>query len=194
MLITKGIRMKIAVFCGSSNGNNPEYVKAAQALGRYFAEQGIDLVYGGGKVGLMGAIADSVLAHGGKVFGVIPEHLKEREIAHRGLTELRVVADMHERKAMMADMADAFVALPGGAGTLEEIFEAWTWAQLGHHTKPCAFYNVNGFYDLLKEMINKMSSSGFVKPHYAGMLIHCSDAESLVSSIKSYHAPQKKWH
>lgn len=141
----------------------------------------------------MGAIADSVLAHGGKVYGVIPEHLKNREIAHRGLTELRVVADMHERKALMANMADAFVALPGGPGTLEEIFEAWTWAQLGHHSKPCAFYNVNGFYDLLKEMVINMSKAGFVKAEYVDMLIHTSSAEKLISEIKAYQAPAKKW-
>lgn len=185
--------MKVAVFCGSSSGNSPEYVKAAQSLGRYLAEQDIDLVYGGGKVGLMGAIADSVLAHGGKVFGVIPQHLKNKEIAHKGLTELRVVTDMHERKAMMASMADAFVALPGGAGTLEEIFEAWTWAQLGHHQKPCAFFNVNGFYDLLKEMLVSMSQKGFMKSDYVDMLIYTNNAEELVSSIKGYRAPEQKW-
>lgn len=189
----EGMNMKIAVFCGSSTGNNPEYVEAAKRLGEYFAEHSIDLVYGGGKVGLMGAIADATLAHGGKVYGVIPKHLKEREIAHQGLTELTVVADMHERKAKMAQMADAFVALPGGAGTLEEIFEVWTWAQLGHHQKPCAFYNVNGFYDLLKDMIINMCQSGFLKPHYADMLIHTDEPESLITSINTYQAPQKKW-
>lgn len=185
--------MKIAIFCGSSCGNQPEFLQETQKLGRYFAQQGIDVVYGGGKVGLMGAIADSVLSHGGKVYGVIPEHLKDKEIAHEGLTQLKIVADMHERKAMMASMADAFVALPGGPGTLEEIFEAWTWAQLGHHQKPCAFYNINGFYDVLKDMIINMSQSGFLKPLYSDILIHTANAETLVNAIKAYEAPPQKW-
>lgn len=185
--------MKIAVFCGSSSGENPEFVKATKALGCFLANNGIDLVYGGGKVGLMGAIADSFLESGGKVYGVIPEHLKEKEIAHQALTELKVVADMHERKATMAQMADAFVALPGGSGTLEEIFEAWTWAQLGHHSKPCAFYNINGFYNPLIEMILQMSGAGFLKAQYAEMLIHTDEPSSLLSAIKSYKAPKQKW-
>lgn len=185
--------MKIAVFCGSSSGHHPEFVKATKALGGYLASQGIDLVYGGGKVGLMGAIADAFLENGGKVYGVIPEHLKQKEIAHPGLTELNVVSDMHERKATMAGMADAFVALPGGAGTLEEIFEAWTWAQLGHHAKPCAFYNINGFYNPLIEMIASMSASGFLNPRYAEMLIHTDRSDALLSAIQSYEAPKQKW-
>ncbi len=185
--------MKIAVFCGSSSGNQAEFLEETRKLGQYFAQQGIDLVYGGGKVGLMGAIADSVLVHGGKVYGVIPEHLKHKEIAHEGLTQLKVVANMHERKAEMARMADAFVALPGGAGTLEEIFEAWTWAQLGHHQKPCAFYNVNGFYDALKNMVIQMQQAGFIKPQYTDMLIHTDNAEALVTAIKTYKAPSQKW-
>ncbi|MBN7769296.1 TIGR00730 family Rossman fold protein [Marinobacter daepoensis] len=185
--------MKIAVFCGSSSGENPAFVEATRALGHYLAGQGVDLVYGGGNVGLMGVIADSFLEKGAKVYGVIPEYLKERELAHQGLTELSIVADMHERKASMANMADAFVALPGGAGTLEEIFEAWTWAQLGHHAKPCAFYNINGFYNLLMEMVLNMVHSGFLKPHHAEMLIHTDNAETLLSSIRSYQAPRQKW-
>lgn len=185
--------MKIAVFCGSSSGGDPEFVQATKALGYYLAGNGADLVYGGGKVGLMGAIADSFLESGGKVYGVIPEHLKEKEIAHPDLTELKVVSDMHERKAAMAQMADAFVALPGGAGTLEEIFEAWTWAQLGHHSKPCAFYNINGFYNPLIEMISKMTDSGFLNSQYAEMLIHTDCSAKLLSSIKSYKAPKQKW-
>ena len=186
--------MKIAVYCGSSSGNGPKFIKAAEVLGKHLAEKGIDLVYGGGKVGLMGAIADSVLENGGKVYGIIPAYLQEKEIAHQGLTELKVVSDMHERKASMADMADAFVALPGGAGTLEEIFEAWTWAQLGHHKKPCAFYNVEGFYDQLKGMIDNMTKSGFLKSQYADMLIHTDDPEELLSSISLYKAPEQKWN
>ena len=185
--------MRIAVFCGSSSGDNPEYIKATAMLGKYFADNGIEVVYGGGKVGLMGTLADSVLAHGGKVYGVIPEHLKKKEIAHQNLTELKVVSDMHERKAVMAEMADAFVALPGGAGTLEEIFEAWTWAQLGHHTKPCAFYNVLGFYDPLMGMIEHMSASGFLKSEYSDMIINTDSPEKLLSAINSYKAPKQKW-
>ena len=185
--------MRIAVFCGSASGNNPEFISATKKLGKYFAENGIDVVYGGGKVGLMGIIADAVLENGGKVYGVIPEHLKEKEVAHQGLTDLKVVSDMHERKASMGEMADAFVALPGGAGTLEVIFEAWTWAQLGHHEKPCAFYNIQGFYNQLIGMIDKMCSSGFLKPQYAEMLIYADAPEDLLSSISSYKAPEQKW-
>jgi len=185
--------MKIAVFCGSSTGNNPTYINEAEKLGRFFAKNGIDLVYGGGKVGLMGAIANAVLLNGGRVFGVIPEHLKEKEIAHEGLTELFVVTDMHERKAKMAAMADAFVALPGGAGTLEEIFEAWTWAQLGHHSKPCAFYNVNGFYLHLFSMITNMKDSGFLNAEYSEMLILADSPQELLSCIEVYQPPKKKW-
>jgi len=185
--------MKIAVFCGSSSGESPEFVRATKELGSFLASNGVDLVYGGGKVGLMGVIADSFLDNDGKVYGVIPEHLKDREIAHAGLTDLKVVADMHERKATMAQMADAFVALPGGAGTLEEIFEAWTWAQFGHHSKPCAFYNINGFYDPLIQMISQMVGSGFLKSQYAQMLINTDQAAELLSSIKSYQAPKQKW-
>lgn len=185
--------MKIAVFCGSSSGDSPEFIQATKDLGHYLGSNGIDLVYGGGNVGLMGVIADSFLESGAKVYGVIPEHLKSKEIAHKALTELKIVANMHERKAAMAQMADAFVALPGGSGTLEEIFEAWTWGQLGHHCKPCAFYNVAGFYDPLIEMITKMSDSGFLKPQYAEMLIHTHKPEELMLSINSYKAPKRKW-
>jgi len=185
--------MKIAVFCGSNTGNNPQFLHATRALGEHLASNGIDVVYGGGKVGLMGEMADTVLEHGGKVFGVIPEHLRQKEIAHNGLTELQVVAEMHERKAAMAQMADAFVALPGGAGTLEEIFEAWTWAQLGYHAKPCAFYNVFGFYDPLLQMIDHMSACGFLKPVHSDMLIKADTPEALLSSITAYKVPAQKW-
>lgn len=185
--------MKVAVFCGASSGNDPRYVETTKALGKYFAEQGVDVVYGGGDVGLMGTIADAVLAHGGKVYGVIPEYLKSKEIAHEHLTELHVVADMHERKAKMADLADAFVALPGGAGTLEEIFEVWTWAQLGHHAKPCAFYNVMGFYDPLMSMVRQMSEAGFIRPQYVDMLINTDQPDELLTALKTYQPPKKKW-
>jgi len=185
--------MKIAVFCGSSTGNQPSYLSEAKKLGAFLGRNKIELVYGGGKVGLMGTIADAVLENGGKVIGVIPEYLKEKEIAHEGLTELIVVADMHERKSRMASMADAFVALPGGAGTLEEIFEAWTWAQLGHHSKPCAFYNTNGFYKHLLAMITNMQDCGFLNAEYSDMLILADTPETLLQSIEKYQPPLKKW-
>ncbi|QEW05601.1 LOG family protein [Nitrincola iocasae] len=185
--------MKIAVFCGSSAGLDPVYTHAARALGQYFAERQVALVYGGGKVGLMGVIADAVMDAGGQVYGVIPVSLQSKELAHTGLTELFVVADMHERKAKMAQLADAFVAMPGGAGTLEEIFESWTWAQLGYHSKPCAFYNVNGFYDPLLQMITNMTEAGFLKPVHANMLIRADQPEALLQELQQYQPPQHKW-
>lgn len=185
--------MKIAVFCGSSSGNDPRFVQTTKELGKYFAEQGVDVVYGGGYVGLMGTMADAVLENGGKVYGVIPEYLKSKEIAHPNLTELHVVKDMHERKAKMAELADAFVALPGGIGTLEEIFEVWTWAQLGHHSKPCAFYNVMEFYKPLFGMVEQMSDAGFIRPQYVDMLIRTDQADVLLDAIRAYQAPDRKW-
>lgn len=185
--------MKIAVFCGSSSGNNIEYTNVTKELGKFFVENNIDLVYGGGNVGLMGVIADSVMHNGGKVYGVIPEKLQEKELAHNEITELHIVSNMHERKAMMADMADAFVVLPGGAGTLEEIFEVWTWAQLGFHNKPCAFLNINGFYDKLFEMIDNMCEKQFLKQEYSDMLIKTDNLEKLLKAIKTYIPPQDKW-
>lgn len=185
--------MKIAVYCGSASGLTPDFMDATRQLGHWLAEAGIDVVYGGGKVGLMGCIADSVLEKNGRVYGVMPEYLVNKEIAHTGLTELTVVSDMHERKARMADMADAFVALPGGAGTLEEIFEVWTWAQLGHHQKPCAFYNTKSFYNPLIEMVSSMVSAGFLKQEYMDMLITVDTPESLLSAIDQYHPPAQKW-
>ncbi|NMT62680.1 LOG family protein [Marinobacter orientalis] len=185
--------MKIAVFCGSSRGKDERFAEAAGVFGQYLASQGIDLVFGGGKVGLMGVVADAVLAGGREVYGVIPASLRDRELAHQGLTRLDVVASMHERKALMADMADAFVALPGGPGTMDEIFEAWTWGQLGYHSKPCAFYNVNGYYDELLAFILKMSGAGFLKPEYADMLIVEQQPEALVSALKNYQPPTRKW-
>ena len=142
--------MRICVFCGSSFGNNEVYGNAAREMGRTLAAHKIGLIYGGGRVGLMGVLADAALNAGGAVIGVIPRSLVEREIQHTSLTELHTVATMHERKTRMAELADAFIALPGGAGTLEEIFEQWTWAQLGIHRKPCGFLNTNGFFDPLR--------------------------------------------
>lgn len=185
--------MTLAVFCGSSAGNNKEYENITKDFGKYLALNDIDVVYGGGRLGLMGTLADAVLENGGKVYGVIPEKLVDKELAHHGLTQLKIVPDMHERKATMAQMSDAFVALPGGAGTLEEIFEVWTWAQLGFHSKPCAFYNINGFYDKLIDMLTHISQEGFLKNQYVNMLIQTNNQEELISSIKNYQAPLEKW-
>lgn len=185
--------MKIAVFCGSSYGNDPKFAHCARDIGHYMASQGIDLVFGGGKVGLMGEVADAALAGGGKVFGVIPESLRDRELAHQGLTELTVVSGMHERKARMAAQADAFVALPGGPGTMDELFEAWTWAQLGYHNKPCAIYNAFGYYDQLLYFLNTMADSGFMKPHHRQMLVVEDQPESLLQALMRYQPPERKW-
>lgn len=185
--------MKIAVFCGSSPGHDEGFARAAEAFGAYMASQGMDLVFGGGKVGLMGVVADAVLAGGREVYGVIPASLRDRELAHNGLTRLDVVDSMHERKALMADMADAFVALPGGPGTMDEIFEAWTWAQLGYHQKPCAFLNVNGYYNELIAFFRTMASSGFLKAEYANMVIVEDNPEALIAALTTYHPPIQKW-
>lgn len=190
---TPGDDMKVAVFCGSSLGSGIVFQEAAETLGVHFASQQIELVYGGGKVGLMGVIADAVLAGGGNVTGVIPQALKDREIAHPKLTQLYVVPDMHTRKAKMADLADAFVALPGGAGTLEEFFEVWTWAQLGYHTKACALYNVAGYFDKLLEFTEHMVEKQFLKREYADMIQVATNPKQLVDGLKAYKAPKQKW-
>lgn len=164
----------VCVYCGSSPGFRPEYAEAAQRLGRSLVERDLALVYGGGKVGLMGIVADSVLAHGGTVIGVIPDALMQKEVGHRGLTELHVVRNMHERKQMMADRSDAFIAMPGGVGTFEELFETFTWAQLGYHDKPVGLLNVAGFYDGMLAFLNHAVGEGFLKQIHADML-HVGD-------------------
>jgi len=153
---------RLAVYCGSATGVDPAFADAARLLGRTMVERGIDLVYGGGRLGLMGIVADSVLDSGGKVYGVIPQALVEHEVAHRGCTELYTVANMHERKAKMTELTDAFVALPGGIGTLDELFEAWTWNALGYHAKPFCLLNVNGFWDGLDGFMDHVRDSGFL--------------------------------
>lgn len=153
---------RVCVYAGSSAGARPEYAAAAQAIVELLADRGFGVVYGGGKVGLMGALADAALARGAEVIGVIPGHLEEREIAHGGLTELRVVGSMHERKAMMAELANAFIALPGGLGTLEELVEMLTWAQLELHSKPCGLLNVRGYYDPLIAFLDRAVAEGFL--------------------------------
>lgn len=153
----------LCVYCGSSTGSHPEYARAAQAFGTEMARRGMTLVYGGGNVGLMGIVADAVLAGGGKVIGVIPRQLVDREVAHTGLTELQVVDTMHQRKTRMFELSDGFVALPGGFGTLDEMFEMLTWAQLGLHDYPCAFLDIRGYYSQLRGMTEHMVNEGFVK-------------------------------
>ncbi|MEH6798563.1 MAG: TIGR00730 family Rossman fold protein [Halopseudomonas sabulinigri] len=186
--------MRICLFCGSSAGNNPVYREAAIELGTALAKAGIGLVYGGAQVGLMGAVADAAMAAGGEVIGVIPRHLVERELAHDGLTELKEVGSMHERKAVMADLSDGFIALPGGVGTFEELFEVWTWGQLGHHQKPCALLNVGGYYDKLVTFLDHAMNEGFMKQPYREMLIVASDVESVLAKVEAYEAPKvAKW-
>jgi uncharacterized protein (TIGR00730 family) len=175
--------VRICVFCGSNRGNHPAYLEQATVFGRLLATRDIGLVYGGAHVGLMGALADAALAAGGEVIGVIPQALMDREIAHRGLTELRVVTSMHERKAQMAELSDAFVALPGGIGTLEELFEVWTWNQLGIHAKPCGVLNVRRFYDPLSAFLDHVVSEGFLKPENRGALRVEEEPEALLAAL-----------
>lgn len=185
---------RVCVFCGSSPGVRPEYAAAARAMGTLLAERGIGLVYGGGRVGLMGTVADAAMAAGGEVIGVIPEGLMAREVGHAGLTELRVVRTMHERKALMADLSDGFVALPGGAGTLEEAFEIWTWAQLGHHRKPVGILNIDGFYDALVTFIDHQAAERFMRQEHRDMLMVEMQSERLLDRFESYTAPLvEKW-
>ena len=183
----------IAIFCGSSLGADPIYAEVAQQTGRLIAESGKTLVYGGGRSGLMGIVADSALAAGGQVIGVIPQGLVDRELAHTGLTELHVVENMHQRKVMMSELSDGFIALPGGAGTIEEIFEQWTWAQLGIHLKPCAFLNVEGFYDLLIQFIEKTTQKQFTQERFTQALIASDQIENILTHFENYVAPQPKW-
>lgn len=186
--------MRVCVFCGSSSGRAASYRAAAGAFGALLAREQIGLVYGGASVGLMGAVADAARAHGGEVIGVIPEALVAHEVAHRGLDDLRVVGSMHERKALMAELADAFVALPGGIGTLEELFEVWTWGQLGLHEKPCALLDVDGFYAGLTGFLDHVLEQGFLRPAHRSMLIVEADAQALLARLRAYTPPQRaKW-
>jgi len=176
---------RICVFCGSSVGSRPAYVEAAHELGRRLAERGLGVVFGGGKVGLMGVLADAALAAGGEAIGVIPEAMVAREIAHQGLTELRVVRSMHERKTLMADLADAFIALPGGYGTFEEFFEAVTWTQLGIHSKPCGLLNVAGYYDALLALLDRAVSDGFIREANRSLIVDASDVQTLLEKLET---------
>jgi uncharacterized protein (TIGR00730 family) len=185
---------RICVFCGSSSGIREVYQQAAQTVGRLLCRRGIELVYGGGHVGLMGIVADACLNEGGRVIGVIPQALADREVAHTGLTELRIVGSMHERKALMADLSDAFMALPGGYGTWEEFFEVLTWSQLGIQRKACGVLNVDGYYDPLLEMADRALSEGFLRDVHRDLLLSDSDPERLVDRLSNYAVPAvDKW-
>ncbi|MBM3364087.1 MAG: TIGR00730 family Rossman fold protein [Betaproteobacteria bacterium] len=181
---------RLCVYCGSAAGHDAVYAKAARELGLAIAQRGMSLVYGGGHVGLMGIVADAALAAGAKVTGVIPTALMDSEVGHTQLTELRVVKDMHERKALMAELADGFVALPGGIGTLEELFEVITWLQLGYHRKPVGLLNTQGFYDDLLRMLNKQRDTGFLKPAHHALLITEADTAALLDRLMAFEMPE----
>lgn len=185
--------MRVCVFCGSSTGVGDGYREAAEHVGRTLAERGIGLVYGGARKGTMGALADAALAAGGWVTGVIPQSLVDREIAHHGVDDLHVVADLHERKATMNMLADAFLALPGGAGTLEELFEVFTWAQLGLHEKPIALLDVGGYYGPMLRFLDHMAEQGFLRSEYRDMLIVETDVASILDRYAEHQPPREKW-
>jgi len=186
--------MRLCVFLGSSTGRSPVYADAAQRFGTLLAERGIGLVYGGGRVGLMGLIADAASAAGGEVIGIIPRALREREVDHQGITELHVVDTMHQRKALMAKLSDGFVALPGGIGTFEELFEVWTWAQLGYHAKPCGLLDVNGFYSRMSGFIDHVVEEGFLQPRHRAMLLVEREPEAMLDRMLAYLAPDtERW-
>jgi uncharacterized protein (TIGR00730 family) len=185
---------RACVFCGSSPGADPAYLTAAREVGALLARRGIELVYGGGRVGLMGAVADAALAGGGKVIGVIPYALARKEVAHEALTELRVVDSMHARKAQMSDLSDCFIALPGGFGTLEEFFEVVTWAQIGIHRKPCGLLNVGGYFDPLLMLADHALAQRFVRPEHRALLLAGSDPTALLDQMAAYVSPVvDKW-
>lgn len=182
----------IAVFCGSSNGASKVYIDEAKKLGKALAKHNIALVYGGASVGMMGAVADAVLDEGGQVIGVMPRFLEEREIAHKHLSKLIVANSMHERKAKMAELADGFVALPGGPGTLEEFFEIFTWAQLGLHQKPCGLLNINNYFNPLIELFNHMTKEQFLAEKYRSMAIVDNEPNQLLEKFNAFEAPTLK--
>ena len=187
---------RICVFCGSSKGNNPLYAEAARAMGTALLHNNLGLVYGGAAIGIMGEIAGTVLENGGEVIGVMPEALFKREVALTRLKDLRIVGSMHERKALMADLADGFIALPGGMGTIEEIFEVLTWAQLDIHHKPCGFLNTGGYYDRLISFLDHVTESRFMKEEHRSMIIIHDDPEKILQEFKTYVPPKvdkAKW-
>ena len=185
---------RVCVFCGSNPGSRPEYARAARAVGRLLVKRGLGLVFGGGNVGLMAEVAGAAMAEGGEVIGIIPGALVEKELAHAGVTELQVVSSMHERKARMADLSDGFIALPGGWGTLEELFEMVTWAQLGFHEKPVGLLNVLGFYDGLLRFLDLAVDEGFLKAKHRALLLVADSPEALIEAFERTRAPgDAKW-
>jgi uncharacterized protein (TIGR00730 family) len=185
---------RVCVYCGSSPGADPAFAAAVGALGRELAARGIGLVYGGGAVGLMGVVADAVLAAGGEVVGVIPRSLDEREVGHKGLTELRVVETMHERKALMADLSDAFVAAPGGIGTLEELVEVYTWSQLGIHAKPVALLDAGGYWSPFAAWLDHAVQQRFLRPEHRATLLVDADPARLLDRLAAWRPPAvEKW-
>ena len=184
----------LCVFCGANHGRRPAYREAAHHLGQLLAQRGITLVYGGGNVGLMGTLADACLAGGGRVIGVIPRALAEKEIAHAGLTEMHIVGTMHERKALMADLANGFLTLPGGFGTWDEFCEALTWTQLGLQNKACSFLNVEGYYDALFQLVERAAEDGFIRAEHRELLLVDSDAARLLDRLQDFVVPYvPKW-
>ena len=192
--MTRRTLNRICVFCGSQPGDKPGYVEGARRLGALLAGQGIGVVYGGSTLGLMGALADAALAGGGKVTGIIPTGLVQRELAHRGVPDLIVVGSMHERKTQMADLSDGFIALPGGLGTLEECFEILTWAQLGIHEKPCGLLNLDGYFDQLIGFLDHAVEQRFLLPQYRSLLLVEQDPDALLTRMRNYEPPAvEKW-
>lgn len=179
----------VCVFCAANPGTHPVYVERAAAMGRHLAQSKRRLVYGGGRTGLMGALADAALDAGGEVIGIMPRHLVDREVAHAGLTELRVVASMHERKSLLAELADGFLAMPGGLGTLEELFEIWTWGQLGLHSKPYGILQVEGFFAPLLEFLDQAVTAGFIRAANREMLVVDDDPAALITRMEATRVP-----
>ena len=177
---------RLAIYCGSATPSDPVYVESARAVGRSLAERGIGVVYGGGRLGLMGAVADAALAAGGEVIGVIPQALVDAEVAHRGCTELHVVDTMHQRKQAFTDLSDGFVTLPGGTGTMDELWEAMSWAQIGYHAKPVGLLNVAGFYDGLVSFVHTMGEVGFLRAQHRGLLIVDSELDGLLAKMADF--------
>ena len=184
----------VCIYCGSAPGNHADFARAAKAMGRTLATREITLVYGGGAVGLMGLVADACLEAGGRVIGVIPEFLAIREVAHGGVSDMRVVSSMHERKALMEQLSDAFIALPGGIGTMEELFEIWTWAQLGQHKKPVGLMNAAGYFDGLLDFLDRMADTGFVSKGTRSMLHVGETPEALLDAFEGYEPPATGVH
>lgn len=186
--------LRLCIYCGSSRGTNSAFAEAAAEVGRHLAANGIGLVYGGGHVGLMGIVADAALAADGEVIGVIPQALQEKELGHDRLTEMHVVGSMHERKQLMVDLSDGFIALPGGVGTLDELFETFTWLQLGFHRKPVGLLNVAGYFDRMSEFLDLMTRDGFMKPQHRSSLIEEAGIACLIEKMSAFQPPDLgKW-